>query len=92
MILKEYKVKVDKKELKNKLSSIQYHVTQEKGTERPFSGEYVYEKKDGVFACVVCNDELFDSTTKFDSGCGWPSFYDVKNLKKVLFIEDRSHG
>ena len=71
---------------------MQYYVTQEKGTERPFSGEYVDEKEPGVFSCVVCNNHLFSSSKKFDSGSGWPSFYDVIKSDAVSLIEDKSLG
>jgi len=64
-------------ELKKKLTKEQYHVTQEKGTERAFSGAYWNTKEEGSYHCVVCDEKLFDSSTKFDSGTGWPSFYDA---------------
>lgn len=61
-------------DLKKKLTPEQYHVLREKGTEAPFSGKYVHETKDGMYACVVCGNILFSSDAKFDSGTGWPSF------------------
>ncbi len=67
-------MKTDKTELRNRLTPEQYHVTQEAGTERAFTGEYWDTKTPGVYNCVVCETPLFDSTTKFDSGTGWPSF------------------
>lgn len=79
-------------ELKSRLTPEQFHVTQEAGTERPFSGKYVNEKTPGVYACVVCGQELFTSETKFDSGTGWPSFYDVAETGRVELEEDRSLG
>lgn len=82
----------DKNELKKILTPIQFKVTQENGTEYPFSGEYYdfYEK--GIYLCVCCETELFDSQNKFKSGCGWPSFSDISENKNVVFLEDKSHG
>lgn len=65
-----------KEELKKRLTKEQYYVTQEKGTERAFTGKYWNEKRQGVYKCVCCDTPLFDSSTKFDSGTGWPSYYD----------------
>jgi len=81
----------NKKDLKNKLTSEQYRVTQEKGTERAFSGEYVNTKDKGIYKCVVCGEELFDSEAKFDSRTGWPSF-DNAIANKIKEQEDHSHG
>ncbi|MBT4824813.1 peptide-methionine (R)-S-oxide reductase MsrB [Candidatus Woesearchaeota archaeon] len=78
-------------EWKKKLSPEQYHILREKGTEAPFSGKYVEFSKNGKYICAACGNELFDSDTKFDSNCGWPSFYDAKN-DAVQFNEDTSHG
>ena len=83
---------MDRNELKQRLSREQYHVTQEKGTEMPFSGEHWNNKESGVYRCVVCDAELFDSGTKFESGTGWPSFYDVMDKSKVATETDFSHG
>jgi len=58
----------------------------------PFTGKLLNNKADGTYSCVACGTELFDSETKFDSGSGWPSFYDVKNNKSVKLIDDNSHG
>ncbi|MEK6897787.1 MAG: peptide-methionine (R)-S-oxide reductase MsrB [Nanoarchaeota archaeon] len=74
---------------KGKLSEEQYHVLIEKGTEKPFSGNLLYNKKKGIYSCAVCGNVLFDSRTKFDSGTGWPSFYDVKK-RSVKFKKDLS--
>ncbi|GAU98665.1 hypothetical protein RvY_09782-2 [Ramazzottius varieornatus] len=86
---------VDKSQLeeaKKKLTPEQYHVTQEKGTERPFSGVYNKHSEPGTYRCVVCNDLLFESDSKFDSGCGWPAFSDVIDKSKVKLTTDSSHG
>lgn len=79
-------------ELEKKLTAEQYHVTQEKGTEHPFSGEYCDNKAEGQYACVCCDNVLFDSETKFDSGTGWPSFWQVATTESVKDKVDDSHG
>jgi methionine-R-sulfoxide reductase len=79
-------------ELKLKLTPMQFHVTQEAGTERPFTGEYWDSKEPGTYHCIVCGTELFDSETKFDAHCGWPSFYKAIDDGRIDYIEDRSHG
>ncbi len=72
------------------LTQEQFEVTRRKGTERPFTGEYHDCKNDGVYRCVCCGAELFDSQTKFDSGTGWPSFYEPAVGENVREEEDRS--
>ncbi|WP_299725996.1 peptide-methionine (R)-S-oxide reductase MsrB [uncultured Endozoicomonas sp.] len=74
------------------LTDEQYRVCREKGTERPFTGEYNFFEKEGVFHCVCCQQPLFDSTVKFDAGCGWPSFYAVVDSDAVKTVEDNSLG
>jgi peptide-methionine (R)-S-oxide reductase len=69
-------VKTDQ-EWREQLTSEQYHVCRKKGTERPFSGEYYDTKEHGIYRCACCGNELFSSETKYDSGTGWPSFYDA---------------
>ena len=64
----------------------------EKGTERPFSGKYLDNKEKGMYKCAACETSLFDSSTKFDSGSGWPSFYDVVDKGNVKLNKDTSHG
>lgn len=76
----------------DELTPEQYHVMRERGTEPPFSGEYVYTKDDGIYRCAACGQELFSSEDKFDSGTGWPSFTDPVNPANVRLREDRSHG
>jgi peptide-methionine (R)-S-oxide reductase len=83
---------IDDEELKKKLTPEQYHILREKGTEAPFSGEYVNEKAKGTYMCAVCGQELFSSDTKFESGTGWPSFTEPKNLEHVELHEDNEHG
>lgn len=79
-------------ELRERLTDEQFQVTQCGGTERAFTGEYWDTKAPGMYHCVVCGAELFDSETKFDSGTGWPSFYAEASEGRVLRVEDRSHG
>lgn len=88
------KMKVDTpdREWKKKLSSEQYHVLREKGTEKPFTGELLKEKGKGMYVCAACGSELFSSDTKFESGTGWPSFYDLAHDESVELIEDNSQG
>jgi peptide-methionine (R)-S-oxide reductase len=79
-------------ELRARLTPEQYHVTQEKGTERAFTGEYWNHKEDGKYHCIVCGELLFDSSTKFDAGCGWPSFYQQVTPEAIDVQSDQSHG
>jgi peptide-methionine (R)-S-oxide reductase len=79
-------------EWRQRLTPEQYHVLREAGTERPWSGEYVNNHDDGTFTCAACGAELFDSSTKFESGSGWPSFYEPKVADAVELIDDTSHG
>jgi peptide-methionine (R)-S-oxide reductase len=72
------------------LTPQQYEVLRQKGTERPFTGKYVHAHENGTYRCAGCGAELFDSATNFDSGTGWPSFYEPKNLEHIELHEDRS--
>jgi len=81
-----------KAELVKKLTPEQYRITQEKGTEAPFTGEYVDNHEKGVYKCVVCGTMLFASDAKFDSGTGWPSFDEPANLEHVELHTDERHG
>ena len=78
--------------LRERLSPEQYHITQEQGTEAPFSGEYYAHKADGTYMCVCCGSELFRSAEKYDSGSGWPSFWLPLAGDKVTTHRDTSHG
>lgn len=77
-------------EFKKKLTKKEYHVLRDKGTEKPYSGKFVNFNKKGDFVCKACGSVLFDSETKFDSNCGWPSFYNAKK-GAVKFKTDLSH-
>jgi peptide-methionine (R)-S-oxide reductase len=77
-------------EWRNQLSREQYHILREKGTERAFTGAYVHNHEDGTYRCAGCGAELFDSDTKFESGSGWPSFYEPKNQENIELHEDKS--
>jgi peptide-methionine (R)-S-oxide reductase len=79
-------------EWKTQLSPEQYRVLRQAGTEAPWSGKYVHNHDDGTYRCAGCGAVLFDSGTKFESGSGWPSFYEPAVAEAVELIEDRSHG
>ncbi|KAL7307017.1 hypothetical protein TKK_0000765 [Trichogramma kaykai] len=83
--------KVNKDELKTRLSEEQWRVTQEKATEAPFTGVYDKHFEAGVYLCVCCEQELFESETKFDAGCGWPAFNEVLARERVRLVRDESH-
>ena len=78
-------------EWKKKLTREQYHILREKDTEMPFSGKLLHNKEKGMYICAGCGAELFPSDTKFDSGTGWPSFYD-SNKENIELKKDFSHG
>ncbi len=77
---------------KKELSKIEYHILREKGTERPFTGEYWDHKEKGIFKCAGCGSELFTSETKFVSGCGWPSYFDAIDKSKIDEKIDSTQG
>jgi len=79
-------------EWKKQLTSEQYYVTRKKGTERAFTGEFWNNHDTGTYRCVCCGAELFESGAKFDSGCGWPSFYQPMNTENVAEHVDTSYG
>ena len=80
------------KDLKEKLSKEAFEVTQNQGTERPFSGDLLNIKEEGTYKCICCRQNLFSSQAKFESGTGWPSFFMPIDETAVKNIEDRSHG
>ena len=80
------------KELREKLTAEQFDITQNKGTEHPFTGKYVDNKEDGTYRCVCCDARLFSSEHKYDSGSGWPSFWLPLAGDAVETVVDRSHG
>jgi len=82
----------DDAELRARLTPAQYEVTQRAGTERPFTGEYWDCHDDGTYRCIVCDTALFTSDTKFESGSGWPSFFDAAGSDVVEIHRDTSHG
>jgi len=77
---------------RKQLTPEQYRITREKGTERPFTGEYTYLKSTGTYRCVCCGNELFSSETKYDSRSGWPSFWAPVAEENVVTDRDTSHG
>ena len=86
------KADLDAGELRQRLTPLQYSVTQEAATERPFTGAYWDNHASGSYRCVVCGETLFESNEKYDSHSGWPSFYDVVDRSKVVTRPDRSLG
>ncbi|MGD8397893.1 MAG: peptide-methionine (R)-S-oxide reductase MsrB [Anaerolineae bacterium] len=86
------KIAKTEKEWREELTPEQYHITREKGTERPFTGKYYRHKEDGTYLCVACGNELFESETKYESGSGWPSFYAPIDEENVETERDPSHG
>jgi peptide-methionine (R)-S-oxide reductase len=86
------KTNFTEEEWKEKLTPEQYRVLRQKGTEPPFTGKYLHNKEKGVYTCGGCGTELFSDGVKFDSGSGWPSFYDAIDKSKIEEIEDDSHG
>ena len=86
------KVRKSDQEWREQLTEEQYHITREKGTERPFTGKYYNFEEKGIYRCVACGQVLFESDTKYHSGSGWPSFFAPVDESNVHIEEDRSHG
>jgi peptide-methionine (R)-S-oxide reductase len=86
------KVTKSEQEWREQLSPEAYSVLREAATEAPFTGRYVHEKADGTYRCAACGHELFDASTKFESGTGWPSFTEPTNRENVELETDHSHG
>jgi peptide-methionine (R)-S-oxide reductase len=86
------KIKKSEEEWRKELTPQQYHVLREKGTERPFTGEYTNTHTPGTYLCAACGQELFSSESKFDSHCGWPSYYEPAKSEAVEEHEDLTFG
>lgn len=86
------KLVLSKEEWKKRLDPKRFEVLRNKATDMPFTGDLLYNKEDGIYRCSGCELELFSSDAKFDSGSGWPSFYDVLKEERIELVEDRSHG
>lgn len=78
--------------LKEELTEMQFYVTQKRGTEPPFTGRLLHNKRDGIYHCLVCDAPLFHSESKYESGCGWPSFYGSLSDDTIHYLHDDSHG
>lgn len=87
-----YPANKDESQWREQLSEFEYHVLREAGTELPFTGELLDEERVGIYSCKGCGAELFRSVTKFDAGCGWPSFYEPKTTDAVELLDDNSLG
>lgn len=88
----DYKVKKTDAQWREQLDPMQYQVTRHAATEHAFTGKYWDHAGDGIYRCVCCGAPLFDSGTKFDSGCGWPSYFEPIRGEIIERVEDRSHG
>jgi peptide-methionine (R)-S-oxide reductase len=86
------KIRKSEEEWRKELSPEQYRVLREKGTERPFTGAYWDHSEEGGYRCAACGQPLFDSEAKYDSACGWPSFYEPADEERVTTERDTSHG
>lgn len=88
----QFNVQKSEQEWKEQLSPDQYIVLRQAGTERPFTGEYNMHFENGIYVCAGCGEELFDSSSKFNSHCGWPSFDQEIEAGKIVEVRDESHG
>ena len=86
------KIKKSNNEWKNLLDEKTYSITRMSETESPFTGKYLNEKSNGIYNCICCNNELFSSKSKFDSGTGWPSFYEPIQKNSIVEKDDLTHG
>lgn len=86
------KIEKSKEEWKKVLTPLQFFVTRESGTESPYSGKFDSFFEKGIYICVCCKQELFESSKKYNSGCGWPAFFDIKSNKHIILKRDSSHG
>jgi peptide-methionine (R)-S-oxide reductase len=86
------KIKKSATEWKSSLDEKTYNITRKSETEKPYTGKYLHEKTKGIYCCACCGNQLFSSDTKFDSGSGWPSFFQTINNKNVLEVQDNSDG
>jgi peptide-methionine (R)-S-oxide reductase len=89
---KVHKVETSDAEWRAQLNDMEYHVTREQGTEQAFTGAYHAHKGDGLYNCVGCGAELFDSATKYDSRSGWPSYWQPASEEAIAYIQDQDHG
>jgi peptide-methionine (R)-S-oxide reductase len=87
-----FEIKKSDDEWRKQLSPVQFNILREKGTERPFTGEYDKFYEEGTYYCAACGTELFTSKTKYNSGCGWPAFYEPSVNKNIVEKTDFSHG
>lgn len=90
--MSDYPVKKTDAQWREQLSDIDYRVTREAATERPFTGRYWDHFEDGTYRCVCCGVQLFDSSTKFDAGCGWPSYWEPAQEGVIERLRDTTHG
>ena len=88
----EEKVELTEEQWKKVLTPEQYYIARQKGTERPWTSKFEKFDEKGTYFCAACGNTLFQSNTKFDSGCGWPSFFEPVSKKSIIYTPDNSHG